>query len=136
VSTEANKAVILHEVEAYNAAVASKDVTILDRMFDECFTDDFVNHQIPSQPGVAPGREATKQQWQRGFEQYPDSDLHFSMPEHLIAEGDEVVDLRRMRWTDPATGKEDRRVIIRISRFVDGKIAEAWQLGAREEGQV
>ena len=135
-STEANKAVILHEVEVYNAVVASKDVTALDRMFDESFTDDFVNHQIPSVPDLAPGREATKQMWHRLFEMYANADAHISMPEHLIAEGDMVAELRRGHFTDPATGKRVSNVIIRISRFAGGKIAEAWQLMAQEEAQA
>jgi hypothetical protein len=133
-STEANKAVILHELEVCNAAMASKDATITDKLFDECFTEDFVNHEIPVRPDVAPGREGLKQQWHRSLgAPSPYEDGHFSMPEFLIAEGDLVAGLWRGQRTERATGKRVRGVCMRITRFVGGKIAEAWQLLAMEE---
>lgn len=102
------------------------DVGLVGRFFRE----DFVDHNPP--PGASPDIAGIKKAFATVRETFPDL---YATTEDLVSEGDRVA----YRWTFrgthlgdlggvPPTGKSATWAAIGVARFVDGKIAERWQL--------
>lgn len=102
------------------------DVGLVGRFFRE----DFVDHDPP--PGASPDVAGVKAAFASIRRAFPDFRVTV---EDLVCEGDRVA----YRWTFrgthlgdlggvPATGKAATWTAIGVARFVDGKIAERWQL--------
>lgn len=97
---------------------------------DGFFRDDFVDHNPP--PGASPDVAGVKKAFASIRGAFPD---FRATVEDLVCEGDRVA----YRWTFrgthlgdlggiPATGKAATWAAIGVARFVDGRIAERWQL--------
>jgi steroid delta-isomerase-like uncharacterized protein len=117
---------------AHKTIVRSLFDQVLNRgrfeMIDDCFADDFVEHN-PA-PGQGSGRAGVKQRVQALREAFPD--VKFVVDE-IVGENDVVA--ARYRWEGthsgtflgiPATG---RRVAVRgmdFYRFKNGRVSEHW----------
>jgi predicted ester cyclase len=121
-SPEENKAVIrrlIEEVDKGNLAVV-----------DECFADDYVDHNPTPIRGLAPGIEGVKKAFNIFWTAFPDT-RH--VIEDLVAEGDKVVarywacgtHTGELMGISP-TGKQVTMTGIAIYRLAGGKIVERW----------
>jgi predicted ester cyclase len=100
----------------------------LDAM-DEFLAEDYIDHNPPPFPGLAPGREGVKQAFKMFWEATPG----YHQIEDQIAEGDKVV----TRLTSfgkherdlpgaPRTGNDMKMTSITIHRIANGKLVEKW----------
>jgi len=119
-STEQNKAVLARIV----AAVNERSLEKLDELADKLFTDDYVLH-IPGFADLSPGPAGFKLFMRKVLAAMPDLRL---VEDDMLAEGDTVATRWTGRGTDLSQQKTVTLVILMISRFVDGKIAEEWEL--------
>jgi steroid delta-isomerase-like uncharacterized protein len=96
---------------------------------DELVAEDYIDHNPPPIPDLAPGREGLKQ----AFKIFWDATPGYHRIEDQIAEGDKVV----TRLTSfgkhegdlpgaPATGNDMKMTSITIHRIENGKLAEKW----------
>ena len=96
---------------------------------DELVAEDYIDHNPPPFPGLAPGREGLKQAFRIFWEATPG----YHRIEDQIAEGDKVV----TRLTAigkhegdlpgaPRTGNDMKMTSITIHRIANGKLAEKW----------
>jgi steroid delta-isomerase-like uncharacterized protein len=120
-SAEANKELVRRFYEEI-------DKGNLDAM-DELVAVDYIDHNPPPIPDLAPGREGLKQAFKLFWEATPG----YHRIEDQIAEGDKVV----TRLTSfgkhegdlpgaPRTGNEMKMTSITIHRIENGKLAEKW----------
>ncbi len=98
-------------------------------ILDELVADNYIDHNPPPFPGLAPGREGVKQSY-RMFQLATPGSHHI---EDQIAEGDRVV----TRLTSvgkhegdlpgaPKTGNDLKMTSITIHRIANGKLVEKW----------
>jgi predicted ester cyclase len=96
---------------------------------DELVAEDYLDHNPPPFPGLAPGREGLKQ----AFKIFWDATPGYHHIEEQIAEGDKVV----TRLTSygkhegdlpgaPRTGNDLKMTSITIHRIANGKLVEKW----------
>jgi Predicted ester cyclase len=98
-------------------------------ILDELVAEDYIDHNPPPVPGLAPGREGVKQAF-RIFQQATPGYHHI---EDQIAEGDKVV-TRLISYGKhegdlpgaPKTGNEMKVTSITIHRIANGKLIEKW----------
>src|SRR5439155_22644444 len=120
-STETNKALVRRFYEEI-------DKGNLEAM-DELVAEDYIDHNPPPLPGLAPGREGLKQAFKIFWEATPG----YHRIDDQIAEGDKVVtrltsfgkherDLPRA----PRTGNDLKMTSITIHRIAGGRLAEKW----------
>jgi predicted ester cyclase len=120
-TTEDNKALVRRFYEEI-------DKGNLEAM-DELVAVDYLDHNPPPFPGLAPGREGLKQAFQIFWEATPG----YHHIEEQIAEGDKVV----TRLTSygkhegdlpgaPRTGNDLKMTSITIHRIANGKLVEKW----------
>jgi hypothetical protein len=114
-SIEQNKANLRRWLEAYNSMDADMQVELAD----ELYTADFTGH------GFGPGLEDVKQFVRNAHGSPPVGPL---VIEDLIGESDQVVARFSVSGVDMGTGKLADIQMIAICRFVEGKMAEAWQM--------
>jgi predicted ester cyclase len=119
-STQHNKAVLAR----WLAAVNERNLEKLDELADETYTNDYVLHD-PDLTGLPPGPAGVRLFCRKVLPAIPD--LHV-IGDDVIAEGDKVA----VRWTIQGTDFNQHTpvtlMVLSISRFVGGKIAEEWQL--------
>ena len=120
-SANENKAAIRRQLEAFKTG----NVSVLEKLADELYAADYVLHD-PDYPGLPPGPEGVKQFVRGALQNMPG--VHVTI-EDMVAEGDQVATRFTVHGTDASTGKPVRMVVMAISRFVNGKIAEEWELG-------
>ena len=120
-STEPNKSVLLRWIDAMN----KKDVTVLEKLADELFTVDFVNHD-PSFPDMEPGPAGVKKFVHWVLKGSPDIQITVH---DMMADGDKVISRFTLNFTDATTREPVSLLVIGIDRFVGGQIAEEWELG-------
>ena len=121
--TEKNKAMVRRFwEEAFNGRKLS--------LIDEIFTADWVYHGVGGLKVYGP--EGLKQFLTEYYNAFPDMQVKV---ENLIAEGDKVVSHVTSRGTHRGelmgispTGKQVTVPVICISRFVDDKIGEDWEI--------
>lgn len=98
-------------------------------ILDELVAEDYIDHNPPPFPGLAPGREGLKQSFRTFQEATPGT----HRIEEQIAEGDKVV--TRLTSTGkhegdlpgaPRTGNDLKMTSITIHRIAGGKLAEKW----------
>lgn len=96
---------------------------------DELVAEDYINHDPPPFPGLAPGRAGLKQ----AFQLFQEATPGYHRIEQMIAEGDKVVTHLTAIGTHerdlpgiPASGNHLEVAAIAIHRLADGKIAEHW----------
>lgn len=120
-TTERNKAL----VRRFYAEIDKGNIDALD----ELVAEDYIDHNPPPLPDLAPGREGLKQAFRIFWKATPG---HHQI-EDQIAEGDKVV----TRMTSygkhegdlpgaPRTGNELRMTSITIHRIANGKLVEKW----------
>jgi predicted ester cyclase len=120
-STESNKALVRRFYEEI-------DKGNIDAM-DELVAENYLDHNPPPFPGLAPGREGLKQSFRIFWKATPG----YHRIEEQIAEGDKVV----TRMTSfgrhegdlpgaPFTGNDLKMTSITIHRVENGKLAEKW----------
>jgi predicted ester cyclase len=120
-SAEANKSIVRRFYEEI-------DKGNLDAM-DELVAVDYLDHNPPPFPGLAPGREGLKQ----AFKIFLDATPGYHQIEDQIAEGDKVV----TRLTcfgkhegdlpgAPRTGNDLKMTSITIHRIANGMLVEKW----------
>jgi predicted ester cyclase len=120
-STENNKAAILRWIDAMN----KKDLHELDKLAEDIYTADFVEHD----PGISDmerGPAGIKKWVRQVLKDSPD--MHVTL-EDQMADGDKVASRLTVKLTDAATGKPVNLLVLGIDRFVGEKIAEEWELG-------
>ena len=121
--TEKNKAMVRRFwEEVFNGRKLS--------LIDEIFTADWVYHGVGGLKVY--GQEGLKQFLTEYYNAFPDMQVKV---ENLIAEGDKVVSHVTSRGTHKGelmgiapTGKQVTVPVICISRFVDDKIGENWEI--------
>jgi len=121
--TEKNKAMVRRFwEEVFNGRKSS--------LIDEIFTADWVYHGVGGLKVYGP--EGLKQFLTEYYNAFPDMQVKV---ENLIAEGDKVVSHVTSRGTHKGelmgiapTGKQVTVPVICISRFVDDKIGENWEI--------
>jgi predicted ester cyclase len=126
-STEQNKAVLRRQLKAFGPG----NLSLLEQLADELYTADYTLHD-PGSPDLPPGPDGVKQFVRGMVAAMPDG--HITV-EDLVAEGDKVASRFTVHGTDAATGKPVKLLVMSISRFAGGKIAEEWQLGVPGEVQ-
>lgn len=105
-----NKVVASRIYEAFN----TRNIDALD----DLLTADFVDRTT----GLGP--ESIKEAWFHLFSTYPQI---CALPQDMIAEGDKVA--VRVQFQGVATPPEqDRAWAVEISRIVDGKVSELWNI--------
>ena len=120
-SPEENKAL----VRRFYEQIDKGNIGILD----ELVAEDYIDHNPPPVPGLAPGREGVKQ----AFRMFQRATPGYHHIEDQIAEGDKVV----TRLTSygkhegdlpgaPKTGNEMKVTSITIHRIANGKLIEKW----------
>jgi predicted ester cyclase len=120
-SSEKNKAL----VRRFYAEIDKGNIDVLD----ELVAENYIDHNPPPLPGLAPGREGLKQAFRMFWTATPG---HHQI-EDQIAEGDKVV----TRMTSygkhegdlpgaPRTGNDLRMTSITIHRIANGKLVEKW----------
>ena len=121
-STEKHKAIIREWTEAVNA----RDLNRIDELVDQYYTADTVYHhpRIPKREGREAIKQDTHEMLQR-WESAPDGRI---VSEDMLAEGDLVAGRYTFQKTDPETGQLIRNLHLYIIRFVDGQIAEEWEM--------
>ena len=115
-SAERNKAALARWAAAYNEGNLEK----LDQLADEQCTEDYVLHD----PNVTSGPAGLKRSVRAFVASW--SEMHATIDD-MVAEGDEVAS----RWTVRGTDAKQQKVtlmMLAISRFVEGKVAEEWVL--------
>jgi predicted ester cyclase len=120
-STEANKALVrlfYEEIDKGN----------LEAM-DELVAEDYIDHNPPPFPGLAPGREGLKQAFKMFWEATPG----YHRIEDQIAEGDKVVTRLTAYGKHegnlpgaPRTGNDLKMTAVTIHRIENGRLAEKW----------
>jgi hypothetical protein len=107
-------------------ALNAKDWVAFDKLMDELYTSDCVSH-LPSPQGSVSvrGPEGVKQFFRGVIQDYPD---YRGTVEDVLAADDKGAARFTGHRTDPATGKLQRLLGIRISHLRGGKFAEDWQL--------
>ena len=125
-SPEENKAVVRRILEGWN----DHSLSTMEALVDEFITADYVLHD-PGIPDLLPGPEGLKQFARSALEGMPDIRITV---QDLFAEEDRVAARFIIHSTDASTGKPQSIQGISISRFVNGKIAEEWQLGVPNVG--
>jgi predicted ester cyclase len=98
-------------------------------VLDELVAEDYIDHNPPPLPGLAPGREGLKQAFQIFWEATPG----YHRIDDQIAEADKVVTRltaigkhERDLPGAPRTGNDLKMTSITIHRIADGKLAEKW----------
>src|ERR1051326_9111550 len=120
-TTEKNKAL----VRRFYAEIDKGNLNAMD----ELVAENYLDHNPPPFPGLAPGREGLK----RAFEIFWQATPGYHRIEDQIAEGDRVV----TRMTSfgkhegdlpgaPRTGNDLKMTSITIHRIENGKLAEKW----------
>jgi steroid delta-isomerase-like uncharacterized protein len=120
-------------VEDQNKALIRRFYEEIDKgnidAMDELVAPDYANHDPPSLPGLAPGREGLKQAFRMFWQGTPGTHTI----EDQIAEGDKVVTRLRAKGRHegelagiPPSGNEMDVTAIAIHRIKDGKIVEHW----------
>lgn len=122
-SDDENKDTILRWYEAVNRS----DIPELDRLADEIFTPDFVEHD-PRMPDFEPGPSGVKKFIRQVRSDYTD----IQVTVYDIFSAEEKVAYRFTLSMTEATSREPVKVqLLAIARFVGGQIAEEWELGIR-----
>jgi len=120
-SIETNKAL----VRRFYEEIDKGNLAAMDELVDE----NYIDHNPPPFPGIAPGREGLKQ----AFEIFWEATPGYHRIEDQIAEGDKVV----TRLTSfgkhtgdlpgaPRTGNDMEMTSITIHRIANGKLVEKW----------
>lgn len=116
-----------------NKALVSRFYEEIDKgnieVLDELVAEDYIDHNPPPFPGLAPGREGLKQ----AFRIFQQATPGVHRIEEQIAEGDKVV--TRLTSTGkhegdlpgaPRTGNDLKMTSITIHRIAGGKLVEKW----------
>jgi steroid delta-isomerase-like uncharacterized protein len=120
-------------MEDENKALVRRFYEEIDRghidAMDELVAEEYINHDPPPFPGLAPGREGLKQ----AFRMFWDGTPGTHTIEDQVAEGDKVVTRIRARGRHegelagiPPTGNEMDVTATAIHRIEDGRIVEHW----------
>ena len=115
---------IKEEILRWLEAVNSRDLSAIDRVADEFFTDDYVWH-FPGVIGLQPGPAGMKSVMREILAGNPNMKITL---DDLLVEGNKVATRCTIRRTDPDTGKPQRCSDLVISRMVGDKAAEDWEL--------
>ena len=120
-SPEMNKALVRRFYEQIDLGNLS--------VLDELVAEDYIDHNPPPLPGLAPGREGLKQAFKLFWEATPG----YHRIDDQIAEADKVVTRltaigkhERDLPGAPRTGNDLKMTSITIHRIADGKLAEKW----------
>jgi predicted SnoaL-like aldol condensation-catalyzing enzyme len=123
-ASEQNKAVLRRWMDAFS----SDDRALLDRLAGELYTPDYTLHD-PGVPLLPPGPAGVRQFVEGVFASW--SNVRVSIDD-LVAEGDRVATAYTVNGVSVATGKAVTVQGMSILRFVDGKIAEEWEVVSPE----
>ena len=120
---EQNKQIVRRFVDEYQTGAS-------ESAFEELLDQGILDHSRP--PGIAPGAEGVRQQFDGFRAAFPDFRATIL---DQVAEGDKVVTRKVFHgthegdlWGIPATGREVEILVIDIVRIRDGKIAEHWNV--------
>jgi ketosteroid isomerase-like protein len=116
---EVNKAAVRGWFDAVNA----HDLSGLDQAIDKYYAPDYVLHD-PTVPNFSGGAATLKPLVRESMQALPD--VHITV-EDMIAEGDSVAIRVTVSGTQP-DGKPLHFFTMSMLRFVDGQIAEEWEL--------
>ena len=120
-SSEDNKKVMLKWMNAWN----QHDILLMEKLADEVFSADVIMHD-PGFPDTERGTGGVKEFVRRIMTNAPDTRITV---QDLFAEGDKVAIRFTVSSTNTATGKLESMQLLDISHFVNGKIAEEWEIG-------
>ena len=122
-SNEENENVI----NQWFGAVNKGDVPLLDKLADELFTTDFMEHD-PRMPEFEPGPAGVRNLVHQIREEY--TNIHATVHD-IFSREDKVAYRFTLSMTDVTSGEPVNVQLLAIARFVGGKMAEEWQLGVR-----
>jgi predicted ester cyclase len=121
--SEQNKQIVRRFVDEYQTRAS-------ETAFEELLDPDVIDHSRP--PGIAPGAEGVRQQFDGFRAAFPDFRATIL---DQVAEGDKVVTYKAFHgthegdlWGIPPTGREVEILVIDIVRIRDGRIAEHWNV--------
>jgi ketosteroid isomerase-like protein len=120
-SNDEYKNVILRWFDAVNKA----DIPLLDKLADELFTADFIEHD-PRMLDFEPGPMGVKKFIHQVLKE--NTDVQVTVHDLFSCE-DKAAYRFAVSMTDAATGKPVNVQLLAITRFVGGQCAEEWQLG-------
>jgi ketosteroid isomerase-like protein len=121
-SNDENKDVILRWFDAVNRG----DIQLLDRLADEFFTADYVEHdsrKLDFEPGPMSVKKFIHQVLKKNI------DLHVTVHDIFSCEN-KIAYRFSVSMTDAASGKTVNMQNLAITRFVGSQIAEEWELSA------
>jgi ketosteroid isomerase-like protein len=119
-SAEDNKAVILRWFDAVNQG----DLHLIDRLADELFTPDFIEHD-PRMPNFEPGPLGVK----NFIHEVLRENRNVQVTVHdIFASGDKVAYRFSVSMTDAANRKPVTVQLLALTHFSGGQCAEEWQL--------
>jgi steroid delta-isomerase-like uncharacterized protein len=120
---EQNKQIVRRFVDEYQTGAS-------ESAFEELLDQAILDHSRP--PGIAPGAEGVRQQFDGFRAAFPDFRATIL---DQVAEGDKVVTRKVFHgthegdlWGIPATGRGVEILVIDIVRIRDGKITEHWNV--------
>lgn len=120
-SEDAQKQAVLRWYEA----VSQGDLSRLERLADEIFSPDFVEHD-PRMPDIQPGPAGVKEFIRQVRNEYPDVQARVH---DIFSCGDRTAYRCTLTLTEAASGRQVTLQVLAIARFENGKIAEEWELG-------
>jgi ketosteroid isomerase-like protein len=123
ISNDENKNVILRWFDAVNKG----DVSLLDQLADELFTEDFIEHD-PRMPDFMPGPAGIKNLIHQVREEF--TDIHATVHD-IFSQGDKSAYRFTLSMTEIASGEPVSVQLLATAHFVGSRMAEEWQLGVR-----
>ena len=124
-SNDENMNVILRWFDAVNKG----DASLLEKLADELFTPDFMEHD-PRMPDFRLGPAGVKELIRQVRKEY--TGIRATVHD-IFSHEDKVAYRFTLSMTDAASGEPVSVQLLAIARFVGGQMAEEWQLGVRGE---
>jgi ketosteroid isomerase-like protein len=118
-----NESAIIRWFDALNKG----DISLLDRLAEELFTSDFIEHD-PRMPDFIPGPQGVKDFIHQVLKE--NTDVHVTIQDLFTSE-DKTAYRFSVSMTEIASGKPVDVQLIAITRFIGNQMAEEWQLGVR-----
>jgi ketosteroid isomerase-like protein len=122
-SSAENKDVILRWYDAVNQG----DIAVLDKLAEEVFTADFIEHD-PRMPDFEPGPAGIKKFIRQVRSEY--TGVHVTVHD-ILAEEDKAAYRFTLSMTNASNGEPVDVQLLAIARFAGGQIVEEWELGTR-----
>ena len=106
--------------------VCKCDINEIMKEWEEISTENYWIHD-PSTPNLQPGRDKYLESFEQDMKNTAERRIDI---EDMFGEEDKVVTLGTYEFVEVKTREKKKMMVIGISRFENGKIAEEWQVMA------